>query len=142
MNIELRQIDEKDWDFILDLRNSARKHFFQNEEITKKNHYNYMKKNSINPKFNLWIVHFEKQNLGYVRLLDTEISVVIFEKYRGKGIGNIALKMCMEKCKKLGIDKLTAIIRTDNLASLNMYSKLGFIQTKFDLEKKFMEIYL
>jgi len=140
--IELKQIDKKDWDFILDLRNNVRIYFVQNEVITKENHYNYMEKNSINPRFKLWIIHSEKQKLGYVRLLDTELSVVLIEKYRGKGIGHIALKIGIEKCKKLGINKLTAIIRADNPASFALYSKLGFIQTRFESNKKFLEIYL
>jgi len=70
------------------------------------------------------------------------LSIVLIEKYRGKGIGRIALKMGIEKCKELGMGKLTAIIRDNNPASFNLYSKLGFIQTRFEADKKFLEINL
>ena len=142
MNVILKSVDKKDWDFILDLRNESRKYFLQNEIITKKTHYNYMEKNLNNPRFKIWIIYSEKQKLGYVRLLDTDLSTVLIEKYRGKGLGSIALKMGIEKCKELGIDKLTAMIRDDNPASFNLYSKLGFIQTKIEQNKKFLEISL
>ena len=134
--IELKKIKKSDWSFILELRNKQRKYFFQNNIITPNEHLKYMEKNMENSNFKAWIIKNNDLNLGYVRLLNGELSIVLDEKYQGQGFGTIALSLGIKKCK----GKLTALIRTDNPASYNLYTKCGFVQKKLEKNIRFLEL--
>ena len=52
VSIKLRKVFKKDWDFILQLRNSDefKNNFYNQEVILKNEHYNYLEKQKNNPK--------------------------------------------------------------------------------------------
>ncbi len=135
-DLKLKKIKKSDWKYILELRNKQRKHFFQDEIISLDEHLKYMEKNSRNPYFIAWIIKKNGINLGYVRLLNGELSIVLDEQYQGQGFGTIALNLGIKKCE----GKLTALIRTDNLASYNLYTKCGFVQKKQEKNIRFLEL--
>lgn len=76
----------------------------------------------------------ENKNIGHVgikninRLHKTaEIGIVIGEtdSWR-KGIGKEAIGLILEKCKRLGLSRITAKIQKDNKASYHLFTRLGF----------------
>lgn len=57
------------------------------------------------------------------------VQIVIGEKeYWNKGIGTKAIKMVIEKAKKLGIKKVSLEVRPDNFRAIRVYEKCGFIK--------------
>jgi RimJ/RimL family protein N-acetyltransferase len=58
-----------------------------------------------------------------------EISVSVLKKYWGNGIGTALLKYIINWSKQSGvIRKLNLRVRSDNLAAIHVYKKLGFIE--------------
>ena len=80
-------MNKKDWDFILELRNDpkTRKNFYHQHKISKKEHYRYLEKQQLNPKFFNWIICNGTNQVGYIRVLENDISIMIAEKFRNKG---------------------------------------------------------
>lgn len=137
--IALRNIEKKDWDYILDLRNSSFEFFYkQNVPIEKNEHYNYMKNQSINPKFYHWIIIMDNEDVGYVRILENDVGIMIDKKYQNLGIGSIALQLIETKAKKYGITKLVALINKDNEKSKKMFENNGYNLNLLWLEKQIL----
>jgi RimJ/RimL family protein N-acetyltransferase len=138
MKIKIRSVDASDWDFILSLRNDERfnKFFYTNEQISKKSHYQYMKKQKINPNFSNWIICYGKNDVGYVRILDNDVSIMIQEKYHGQGIGVNTLSLIEIEAKKLGIKKLVGRIMIDNISSKRIFEKNNYKLKMYWLEKE------
>ena len=137
MHISLVEVKKKDWDFILKLRNKKefRKNFYNQEHITKKEHYRYLKKQEKNPNFFNWLIYYEKSRVGYIRILDNDISIIIDKKYHGKGIGNIALKLLENEARKRGVKKLVGKVMINNKSSKKIFTKNGYKLLMFWLEK-------
>ena len=113
-----------DWDYILTLRNQSYENFYlQEKPLTKKEHYVYLKKQKTNPKFFNWIILKNKKDVGYVRLLDKDVSIIIDKKFQNKHIGTHALKLLEEKAKILGLKKLVALILINNKRSKKIFVK-------------------
>lgn len=137
MYISLVEVKKKDWDFILKLRNKKefRKNFYNQEHITKKEHYRYLKKQEKNPNFFNWLIYYEKSRVGYIRILDNDISIIIDKKYHGKGIGNIALKLLENEARKRDVKKLVGKVMINNKSSKKIFTKNGYKLLMFWLEK-------
>ena len=58
LDTSLRKVEDSDWDFILNLRNEPdfRRNFYNQHEISQKEHYDYLNKQKINPDFYHWII--------------------------------------------------------------------------------------
>jgi len=125
MKINLRNISKFDWDYILYLRNENFKNSFyeQKKPIQQQEHHDYMKKQFSNPNFHHWIATDGKNNLGYIRILDQDISILVGKKFQTKGIGTIMLKLVEEKAKNLHIKKLKAIVLPENEISKKIFVK-------------------
>ena len=94
--------------------------------ITKKEHYSYFSKQSRNQNFFGWLILYESKKIGFVRILDYDVSIFIEKKFQGKGIGARALKLVEKEAKKLGIKKLIGRIMIDNKNSESIFKKNGF----------------
>ncbi len=64
-----------------------------------------------------------------------EISIVLPEEYRGKGIGSKVLQEVSKFVSEQGYSKLYAEIRPENSASIKAFEKAGFVFEK-EFEKK------
>ena len=108
MEIKLREVCKEDWDYILQLRNSFFKDDFleQQKVLTKKEHYEYMEKQKSNTNFYQWISFDGKKNVGYIRLLEDDVSVIVDQKFQNKGIGTIMLALMEKEAKKIGLKKI------------------------------------
>ena len=137
MNIELREVTEKDWDFILNLRNNfyANSFYEQKKPINKDEHYKYMNEKIINPNFHQWIAIDGKIDVGYIRILDQDINIMVEKKFQTKGIGTTMLSLVEKKALKLGIKKLKAKILDGNESSKKIFLKNNYKLKLHCLEK-------
>lgn len=103
---------------------------------TKTEIINWLKKITTSEKYCYFSIFLPKQNqfIGHVGLKNinlikktAEIGIVIGEKkYWRKGIGTKTVLKIIKKAKKLGLKKIIAEINKNNIASQNLFSKLGF----------------
>ncbi|MBA3750500.1 MAG: GNAT family N-acetyltransferase [Nitrosopumilus sp.] len=132
MNVEIRSVTSDDWQFILDIRNEkeVRDASLNDEIISKETHQKYMKKLEERTT-NVYqrIILYNKQTVGYVKVVDEEISYMIMKEFRGKGIGSQFFVIVFKELKELGITKIRASIRIDNVSSLNLGQKMGYKYT-------------
>ena len=137
MTVTLREVEQTDWDFILKLRNDKkyRKNFYNQHTITKKEHYTYLKKQKKNPNFVQWIITYNNDDVGYVRILDSDVSIIVDKKYNNKGIGTNALSLIETKAKKLGIKKLVGRVMIGNKNSKEIFLKNNYKLLMLWLEK-------
>lgn len=135
--IILRQCTKDDWDTILDLRNAFYEESFyqQNKPITKQEHYEYMIKQEKNPNFHQWMAVKDNEVVGYIRILDSDISILVLRQYHNKGIGTIMLQLVEKEAKKLGIKKLRGLVRTNNTNSQNIFQKNNYELKMYWFEK-------
>ena len=69
--------------------------------------------------------------IGYIVLMDIKsktgrIVVMIDEPFTNKGYGFQSLLLLEKEAVKLGVEKLTLEVRTDNAPAISLYKKLGF----------------
>ena len=137
MKVTLRKIRKVDWDFILELRNKEefRSFFYTQHTITKKEHYKYLQKQKSNPAFFNWIICYGLQDVGYLRVLDNDVGIIIDTKYHNKGIGSKALKLLEKEAKRLGIKKLVGKVMIYNKSSKNIFIKNNYKLLMYWYEK-------
>ena len=125
MEINLKKCTKDNWDFILSLRNDFYKNslYIQVKPLTKIEHYEYMEKQSKNPNFYQWITVMDEEIIGYIRILDNAINIMVSKEYHDQGIGSIMLKLLEIEAKKLGITKLIGLVRIDNEGSKKIFQK-------------------
>lgn len=138
LKVSLRKVLKKDWNFILNLRNNEkyRDFFYSAGKITKKDHFDYMIKQKSNPNFVNWIICYGKSDVGYVRIFDNDVSIMLDDKFRNKGIGSIALELLEIEAKKLHISKLVGRVMIDNKSSKKIFEKNNYKLRMYWLEKK------
>lgn len=138
LKVSLRQVTKKDWDFILQIRNSPdfRKWFYDQHIITKKEHYRYLQKQMRNPNFLNWIICYGENDAGYVRILDNDVSIMISKEYNSKGIGTKALRLVEREAKKIGLKKLVGKMMIHNIASRRIFIKNRYRLLMYWYEKQ------
>ena len=138
MNISLRSVLKKDWDFILSLRNNKKfKHNFNTQhEISKKEHYEYLQSQKSNPNFFNWIIRYGKNNVGYIRILDNDISIIVDEKFHNMDIGSTSLQLLEIEAKSLGITKLIGKVMCENKSSKKIFQKNNYELKMYWFEKE------
>lgn len=84
--------------------------------------------------------------IGYIVLMNIKLKIgriviMIDESFTNKGYGFQSLRLLEKEAKKLGIEKLTLEVRTDNTPAIALYKKYGFIlkYTETVMEKNIME---
>lgn len=138
MKIELREVEKKDWDLVLKLRNEFYEYSFyeQNEPILKDDHYKYMNEQETNPNFHQWIAFDGKNDVGYIRILDQDINIMVEKEFQSKGIGTAMLNLVEKKALNLGIKKLKAIVIAGNESSKKIFIKNNFKLIMHSFEKE------
>lgn len=138
MNIKLRKCTEKDWDLILSLRNEFFKNSFvqQDRPLTKKEHYAYMNKQSKNPDFHQWMAITGDKIVGYIRILNAEINLMVVKEFQNKGVGSTMLLLLENEAKKLNIHKLIGLVRSENFSSKQIFQKNNYQLKLYRFEKE------
>jgi len=136
MEVTLREVQKSDWDLILDLRNKFY-HFFykQKKPIPKKEHYNYMEKQTTNPNFHQWIILYDENEAGYIRILDNDVGIMVDDRFQNKGIASKALHLAENEAVKFGIKKLIALIAADNVSSKKIFVNNNYSLKQYWYEK-------
>jgi RimJ/RimL family protein N-acetyltransferase len=126
--MELIKNEKKYWEFIRNLRNmdGVREGFIQQKIITKREHEEYMKKNS---SF-FYILLDKSVPICYIGIVDDDIRIATHPNHQGKGAGTYAVNEVM-KLHPQAIAK----VKIKNKASLKMFEKCGFKKKYYLLER-------
>ncbi len=137
MDINLRSCTKDDWDIILNLRNQfySGSFFTQDRPLTKAEHYQYMEKQLTNSYFHQWIAMKNDVIVGYIRILDLEINILVVKEYQNKGIGTQMLQLLEVEAKKLKIEKIRGSVREDNITSKQLFQKNNYVLKSYLFEK-------
>lgn len=110
----------------------AKKNFFDNKNISFKEHYNWIKKYHRNKKKIFLIAKHKSIFIGYVRLdyinNSAIVSIIVKKAYKNKSVASILLNKAIEKSKKKII---IAEVKKSNLKSIKF-----FLKNKFQIERK------
>lgn len=55
-----------------------------------------------------------------------DFGISILKAYWGQGLGNVMMQTIIKECKKLGAEKITLHVRSDNHPAIHLYEKYGF----------------
>ena len=94
-----------------------------------------MGKQEKNPNFHQWMAVSDNEIVGYIRILDSDISILVLPQHHNKGIGTIMLQLVEHEAKKLGIKKLRGLVRTNNIGSQNIFQKNDYDLKMYWFEK-------
>ena len=138
MKIRIREATKNDWKFILKLRNqeSSRLSFFNTSTVDWDTHVSYMTKLTNNPTDHHWTIIFDDKDVGYIKIVNTELGSNLLDGYRRKGIGTAAYKLVFEEAKKLGFKKLNAEVKIDRPVPFTFEEKTGWKKIKLIYKNK------
>ena len=123
--MDFRNVKKDDWNFILELRNNFFDKFHkQNSPIKLKEHEKYMKTQIKNKKFRQWIIIDHESDIGYIRILEDDVSILLKQEFQGRGFGSKALRK-LEKQSNVP-KKLIGEIKADNISSIKTFEKAGY----------------
>jgi len=130
MDVKLRTVAPNDWEFILNMRNQddVRSACHDSSIIDYETHQEYMKKLDSDPNSHQWIVVYEGNDVGHVKIVQEEFGYMIKDGFRGKGIGTKVFELAFEEAKKLGIKRVHGTIKIDESIPLKVAKKAGFIE--------------
>ena len=130
MNVELRPVEKKDWEFILHLRNQEEVRLASHDTsiIDDETHLKYMQEMTADKKKFHWIITYNKKDVGYIKIGDLEFGSMLLNDYRGRGIGKLAYALVFKEAKKLGLTKITAQVKINRETSLEFEMKTGWVK--------------
>jgi RimJ/RimL family protein N-acetyltransferase len=130
VDVHLRPVDRSVWRYVLDLRNQedVRLMCHDTSIIDLETHEKYMKKLEKDPDAHQWIIMYNEQDVGHVKIIRQELGYMLKKEFRGKGIGVAFHRLIFQEAKKLGILRLKDTIKVDNQPSLRLALRVGFIK--------------
>ena len=129
MDVKHRFVTPNDWLFVLEIRNEddVRNASFNTDLIKPNTHIEYMKRLEMMDDVYQRIITYDGNDVGYVKVIDNDVSYMIKKDFRGKGIMKNSFMIVFEDLKKLGKTKVKASIKADNYSSLKLVEKVGFV---------------
>lgn len=116
----------------------ARQASFITEAIKLKNHNKWLISVINNPNILMYILEYESSPIGMYRLDITEdsatIDITVDSEYRGQGIGKQIIGQMILTAKNVGIKKLIAEVKKDNIPSNKLFLSSGFYKVKEDVK--------
>jgi len=138
MNLKIRKAEIFDCKQIWEWRNDPddSKFSFNQKFITLESHIEWFDFNIKNEKIIFYIIESNDIPVGQVRLemlefSQAEVHITIGKQFRSKGIALRALYLVEEQIKDLKIDLLLAHIKPDNINSVILFLKSGFIFSNY-----------
>lgn len=134
--IELRRIKESDLKDLYVWRNSkeVRDMMFNPKPIVWKEHLEFWGKKLSDQSSICLLASENKKPVGAVRLDKKddsyEVDIFIDPNRHGEGIGTNVLGLLIKYAKEHGIKKLLAKIKKENIKSIAIFKKNGFVETK------------
>lgn len=137
-DLSLRKINLEDTDLILRWRNrdSVRRWFINQDELTEKEHSNWMKNNVFTGKVIQYIIEINDIPIGsvYFQHIDdknksAEFGIFIGEEgYYGMGYGSMATQLFLDYgFTEKGFHRIYLRVLANNERAINSYKKSGFI---------------
>jgi len=133
--LSMKLADKRDVDLYFTWTNDAsvRKYSYQQNLVKYDEHVKWFNSKIDDNDFKYYL--FENENhqpVGQVRInkneLETIVGISIDEKHRGFGYGaKMLVFACQNYFELFRINRITAYIKLDNLASINIFKKAGFI---------------
>jgi len=135
--VVLKTVNEEDWDFILELRNEFYDFFYkQTKPLTKTEHYAYLEKQKFNSHFHHWLIFSNETPIGYCRILNNDVGIMIQKEFQNQGFASKALSLLENEAKKLGLEKLVALVKIGNESSSKIFTKNNFELKMYWYEKE------
>ena len=108
MSVGLRPVHREDWQFILDIRNQdeVRLACHDTSVIDVGQHKQYMENLEKDPHAYQWIITYDNNDVGHVKIIGQELGCMIKDGFRGKGIASSSYKLVFEEARKLGLHKI------------------------------------
>ena len=135
--IKLRKATYDDCNILFEWANdpSVRANSFNTKAIEIDDHRNWLKNKLIDKNTALFIVTYNNDNVGTIRLdKDGEeliISYSIDKNYRGRGLGTKVLDAIKKEMQEL---TLVGFVKKENIPSIKAFEKAGYI--RFDEENQ------
>lgn len=131
MEIRLRLVKQRDWKFILSVRNEdeVRLVCHNTSTIDYETHRKYMERISKDPNVHQWIVTCDGEDIGHTKIIGSEFGYMIKNGFRGKGLGATIHNLVFEEAKKCGMSKLNVTVKAGNVPSLKLCRKTGFVDS-------------
>ena len=127
MGLELIRCERKYWDFVLELRNSLREGFIEQEIIKIKDHYKYMQGYCKD----YYIALEDGEPVGWVGEINKDIRVATHPSHQKKGIAKFMINELM-KIRPNSFAK----VKLDNEASIRLFESCGFKKKYYLLERE------
>lgn len=130
--VSLRNVEEKDWKFILDLRNEEDIRLVCNDTsiIDFDTHRKYMKMLQEDKDSFQWLITFNDQDVGHIKVDRGMFGYMLKTNFRGKGIIKIASDIAFNELRKMGVKRLKGSVRIGEYIQLDVAKKMGFMQTE------------
>lgn len=141
----LRSVDSSDIDTILLWENSSSEPLYgvYEEQYTREDVAQFVENQQRyslveTEQLRLMICSHSEERLGCVDLTEYDgekanVSILIFSlDNRGKGLGSETLRLLISYAESLGLHTLYATILPENLASVSLFEKAGFVREKGD----------
>lgn len=116
----------------------VRRASFRQHAIQFNNHIAWLKAALNNPNILIYIVEKESLPAGMYRLEcigdAANIGISVDSKYRGQGVGKKIIKQMILTAKNVGIKKLIAEVKIDNIPSNKLFLACGFYKVKEDIK--------
>jgi UDP-2,4-diacetamido-2,4,6-trideoxy-beta-L-altropyranose hydrolase len=102
------------------------------DPIPLRSHVRWLRRRLASPGNCTWVLDFQGLLLGQVRYDRTdahtaEVAVSVTPAFRRRGLATRLLETtCREACRRLGVRRLMAIVRQENLPSVRTFAKAGF----------------
>ena len=139
--IVLRSVDSSDIDTILLWENSSAEPLYgvYEEQFSREDVVQFIENQqrfslAENEQLRLMICSYEGERLGCVDLTEYDgkkafVSILIFDlDNRRKGFAENALRLAVDYAKSLGLQTLYASIFPENLPSISLFEKVGFVK--------------
>ncbi len=136
--LTLRQAGASDADLLLEWRNNpeAVRFSVSRREVGPAEHRQWLAHALASPTTRLWIAERGGIAVGQVRLDPRtdghEVSLAVAPRERGRGVGLELLGGLMALAVTEGLQPLLARVDRDNVASIRVFLRAGFVQTRAD----------
>lgn len=83
----------------------------------------------------LGYVIYEKRMLSAGEVVVSLLAVWVAPEQRNRGHAQLLLEQTFTIARQMGARQIITFVEPDNLASLNLYTKVGFVQTNIEMAR-------
>lgn len=147
MKVNLKHAGKADMESLRDMRNRAMGFVLDKTPVTQEMQEAFYRDKILTRKHMVWMVEIGngKKEVGYVQAKnamvladrqDCEVGIYLQPKFRGKGLGKMAMAALFVELKALGFGEIWLEVLTDNFHAQNLFMRSGFQPEHVDRERK------